>query len=68
MFTPMTKSTYNKTAQDKYRADKLRAGRIEVLVKLDGADAEGLTALADREGKSRPEMLRTLLRDRLSRP
>lgn len=42
------KSTYSKDAQDAYRAAKLKEGREEFLLKLDGADADNLRAVMAR--------------------
>ena len=42
------KSTYNKPAQDAYRAAKLKEGREEFLLKLDGADADRLRSIMRR--------------------
>ena len=42
------KTTYNKDAQDTYRASKLAEGREEFLLKLDGADADNLRSIMSR--------------------
>lgn len=48
--------------QEAYRANKIKAGRVETLVRVEGKDADDLARLAERLDVSKPEVFRIALR------
>ncbi len=56
------RTTYNPGAQKAYRDKKLKAGRVETLVRVEGKDADDLARLAERLDVSKPEVFRIALR------